>query len=260
MKTTITMENVPIITNYSFENVVARGILSHLEESVPGVEPFLVKLDDMAAAFISANSVAVVLMIDEMEDDQKELFKEINSQVEKYKTPVLVMARKSEKSIFKELLPSAEIVFCGSIDDVKQFKQTVGLYLSRYGHYEKKTILLVDDSGEVLRNVKSWFDKKYFVVMAKSGEMALRYMTKKIPDLILLDYEMPGMNGREVFQALKKDVSTADIPVFFLTGKNDKDIVLKIMAVHPEGYILKTESRENVLERIENFFASQKKK
>ena len=253
-------KNIPIITNYDFDNVIVRGILSYVEEVVPGVEPFPVRLDNMANMFISGNSVAVLLLPDCLDYSYDEILKGIDGQAKKYNLTVLAIAADGDTCILKNNIVDSRMIICGNKTDFAQSKQTAGLYLSRYGFRDKKTILLVDDSGEVLRAVKSWLNDKYTVVMAKSGEMAFRYMSKKIPDLILLDYEMPGMNGKEVFQGLKKNIITEDIPVFFLTGKNDRNIVLDIMSVHPEGYILKTEDKEKVLSRINDFFKRQSNK
>lgn len=250
--------NIPIITNLDFDNVVVRGVLSHLTEVVPGIGPFLVKMDGMADAFISKNTVAVVLLPEELDDEENEILSNISSQVDKYNLPVLALAWENDLTIIKKAISEEWLVFCGDRSDLANCKLKTGLYLSRFAKRSRKTILLVDDSGEVLRTVKSWLERKYDIIMTKSGEMAFRYLMKKIPDLILLDYEMPGMNGREVFERLKAEFTTADIPVFFLTGKNDRDIVLEIMSVHPEGYILKSESKEKVLARIDELFAKKK--
>ena len=67
---------------------------------------------------------------------------------------------------------------------------------------EKGHILVVDDSAIVLRNIKSILDKNYSVAVAPSGVHAFMSIGKKMPDLILLDYEMPEMNGRQVFEKL----------------------------------------------------------
>ena len=59
----------------------------------------------------------------------------------------------------------------------------------------KKKILVVDDSGAMLRNVKGWLGEKYQVILANSGAMAIKYLSNEQPDLVLLDYEMPVLNG-----------------------------------------------------------------
>ena len=105
---------------------------------------------------------------------------------------------------------------------------------------QKKKILVVDDSGAMLRNVKAWLEDKYQVILASSGAMAIKYLTLNKPDLILLDYEMPVVDGSQVMEMIRGEADFAHIPVIFLTSKGDKESVMKVMALKPEGYLLKT--------------------
>lgn len=120
----------------------------------------------------------------------------------------------------------------------------------------KRKILVVDDSGAMLRNVKGWLSDKYDVVLANSGEFAMRYLTSGCPDLVLLDYEMPGMSGKDVLQAIRSDERLGNLPVIFLTSKGEKENVMEVMSLKPEGYILKTEEPAKIVQRIDEFFDS----
>lgn len=75
---------------------------------------------------------------------------------------------------------------------------------------------------------------------------------KKRPDLILLDYEMPEMNGKEVLQKLQAEKEYADIPVIFLTSMDNREKVMELLALKPAGYILKPTDSQMLLERVEN--------
>ena len=66
-------------------------------------------------------------------------------------------------------------------------------------------------------------------------------------DLILLDYEMPVVDGPQVLQMLRQDPATKDIPVVFLTGIGTKEAVSRVMALKPDGYILKSTTRADIL-------------
>lgn len=101
------------------------------------------------------------------------------------------------------------------------------------------SILAVDDSSMVLRSIKQILEADYDVSFANSGAKALAALTKMEFDLVLLDYEMPEMNGYEVFRAmadLEKNVST---PVFFLTAVAEREKILEVLSYHPAGYLLK---------------------
>ena len=117
---------------------------------------------------------------------------------------------------------------------------------------EPMLILVVDDNAMVLRNIKSILQNHYSVAVAPSGVHAFISIGKKTPDLILLDYEMPEMNGKEVLEKLQAEEEYADIPVIFLTSVDNKEIVLELLALKPAGYILKPADSGKLLERIEN--------
>ena len=76
-------------------------------------------------------------------------------------------------------------------------------------------------------------------------------------DLILLDYEMPVINGLQVFEMLKSEAISKNIPVMFLTGKSDKESIMKVMELKPAGYMLKNITKQQLLTHLENFFVKQ---
>ena len=123
---------------------------------------------------------------------------------------------------------------------------------------QKKKILVVDDSGAMLRNVKAWLEDKYQVILASSGAMAIKYLTLNKPDLILSDYEMPVVDGSQVMEMIRGEADFAHIPVIFLTSKGDKESVMKVMALKPEGYLLKTLPPAEIVKSVDEFFIRQK--
>ncbi len=118
----------------------------------------------------------------------------------------------------------------------------------------KKRILVVDDDGVMLRAMNNWLSKKYEVFLANSGMNAITLLSQRKVDLILLDYEMPVASGLQVFEMLKNESSTAEIPVIFLTGKDDKDTVMKVLSSKPKKYLLKTLPPEELVEAVDSFF------
>lgn len=120
----------------------------------------------------------------------------------------------------------------------------------------KKTILVVDDSGPMLRTIMGWLENDYEVILANSAKRALDAINVKKPDLILLDYEMPICSGPQLLQMLRQDETTSDIPVIFLTAQSDADSVKAVLALRPQGYLLKTTSGTKVVEKINEFFSN----
>ncbi len=91
----------------------------------------------------------------------------------------------------------------------------------------KNNILVVDDSTNNLKLVQSILsDAGYIVRLATSGQMAIASCRSTLPDLILLDISMPGMDGFEVCRILKKDDANREVPIIFLSAlKEEVDVV-----------------------------------
>ncbi len=115
---------------------------------------------------------------------------------------------------------------------------------------EKYHVLVVDDNAMMLRNIKSILDAKYSVAVAPSGLKAFASMRKQMPDLILLDYEMPEMNGKEVLEKIQADPALNEIPVVFLTSVDSRMKVINLLALKPAGYILKPAEPELLLNKL----------
>lgn len=104
---------------------------------------------------------------------------------------------------------------------------------------ESKSILVIDDDPVMLKTIKMALSEEFNVATSLNGQLALKFLEKKSADLILLDYMMPGLDGPEVFAALKDNPNTAKIPVIFLTGIADATIIKEVLSFKPQGYLLK---------------------
>lgn len=161
--------------------------------------------------------------------------------------------------IMREILPKhiLQEVFERPID-VKASAKKIDEFIKEHGKHVKKKILVVDDSGIMLRNIKRWLEDKYQVILANSGAMAIKYLATNRPDLVLLDYEMPVIDGSQVLEMIRTETEFCDIPVIFLTGKNDKESIMKVLELKPEGYLLKSMEPQKIIDEIDNFFEKQK--
>jgi len=123
----------------------------------------------------------------------------------------------------------------------------------------KATLLLVDDNPDNLRLLSRMLERKdYSTEQASSGREALSMARSMLPDLILLDITMPGMDGYEVCQRLKANPKTKEIPVIFISALNE--VMDKVRAFGAGGvdYITKPFQFAEVLARIENHLKLQK--
>ena len=123
---------------------------------------------------------------------------------------------------------------------------------------KRKSILLVDDDGTFLKMVKDWLSAKYRVTIVTSGAQAMMYIADNTPDLILLDYEMPVISGPQVLEMIRSETRLDDLPVIFLTGKGDRESVMKVLALKPDGYLLKSMERPKLIAAIDEFFEKRK--
>ncbi|MBO4377197.1 MAG: response regulator [Lachnospiraceae bacterium] len=118
----------------------------------------------------------------------------------------------------------------------------------------KKHVLVVDDSGPTLHAVRGWLAPKYKVSIVDSAASAMAFLGQTRPDLILLDYEMPICGGPQMLEMIRAEKETARIPVMFLTAKDDKDSVQKVISLNPQGYILKSLPPEKIVSIVDKFF------
>ena len=115
---------------------------------------------------------------------------------------------------------------------------------------DRHRILVIDDATIIHKTIKGYLDSRYEVATAISGKIALRFLNAKEVSLILLDYEMPEMNGPAVLEELRKDPYLATIPVVFLTGINDVEKIKNALALKPQGYLLKPVEKEALIAKI----------
>ena len=142
--------------------------------------------------------------------------------------------------------------------DIKDMALNIRMQVDRFSGEERRNILVVDDSGAYLRSVREWLGNKYQVTLANSGTMAIKSMTLKKPDLILLDYEMPVVSGKQVLEMIRWEPEFSEIPVIFLTGKNDKASIMNVMGLKPDGYLLKSMEPTEIVRAVDEFFSKQR--
>jgi len=115
---------------------------------------------------------------------------------------------------------------------------------------ERKIVFLVDDSDSYLAKVGEVLDSNYEVVTFSSGKKMFSVLKSVAPHLILLDIEMPEMDGFQVLEQLKADEKYAHIPVIFLTGTHDPDIEARGIEFGAVDFIQKPFSALVLINRV----------
>ena len=121
----------------------------------------------------------------------------------------------------------------------------------------KKRILIVDDDIMTLRILKKYLEGTYDVVIENAGYRFIEKMGSYNADLILLDIEMPVVNGLQAFDTLLKNPDLNDTPVVFLSGVSNPNLVRELMNRGAAGYLVKTIPKGELLARIEKIFADK---
>ena len=113
-----------------------------------------------------------------------------------------------------------------------------------------KLIFLVDDTDSILTLASSVLDDDFRVLTMMSAEKMFSLLVKKRPDLIVLDIEMPDMNGFEAAAKLRENPDWHDIPVIFLTGYIDDTVLTKATSLKVHGVVDKSEITTTLLTRV----------
>ena len=173
---------------------------------------------------------------------------------------LILLGNHAELATAEETIPAALVAasFERPLDIKKLIDELDHLVQVNDENARKKTILLVDDDNTFLKTVKGWLSDDYRVTIVTSGAQAMMYIADNKPDLILLDYEMPVTSGPQVLEMIRSETKVGSIPVIFLTGKGDRESVMKVLALKPDGYFLKSTDKATLLKSLDEFFEKKK--
>lgn len=204
---------------------------------------------------------AILISANELNESNKELFSYLNRHVV---LPVFCIGERDEIAFFDEFLGSGKIK---GIERPIMTKEIVAIInesicmpaeedvQDEKGMEEEKenqkTILLVDDAAVQLRTMKSILKEDYDVKMTTSGVQAIKMLREGRPDLILLDYDMPGCDGKETFELIQNEENGKDVPVVFVTGVKERERAMAVLKLKPAGYLIKPVKREELLKIVQ---------
>lgn len=198
-----------------------------------------------------------ILYLGDLTGDNADLFKYINEAIDSERFLLYLIGNKEELALGLTFIGREKIQesYLRPLD-VKLIAEQLDTVVdySSVDDSLKKKILIIDDDGAMLRMLKTWLSVKYRVYMASSGKIALSFLAQNAVDLVLLDYEMPVMNGPDVLKEIRDNDKLKDLPVIFLTAKDDKESVMKVVSLKPEKYLLKSMPKEKLTGAIDDFF------
>ncbi len=236
------------------ENFLIRVLMNKLKGA--DIDSIFVKWSVNAINASWDESELIILFMDEGAVPPDDTIHFLTDKMVEENKQMVVIGEKSDVDMIVDNVPSDMILktFSRPIDN-EEFVETVRIRFNDVmaGKY-KKSILIVDDDPNYMSLVREWLKGTYKVSMANSGMQALKWLGRNKADLILLDHEMPVTSGPQVLEMLRSEEETKDIPVFFLTAKNDRASVMAVVALKPEGYFLKTIQRNELLKELGEYF------
>ena len=211
---------------------------------------------DLIESFLGDTNIYLYYM-DDASDINEELLvylKEVS--IDKSKK-VIISCSHEQFKICTQILPesnlAASFIRPFDVHDIVKSLQTFSN--DQTATQSAESILVVDDDVAYLKMINRWLKDVYKIYCVNSGMQAITWLAKNKCDLILLDYKMPIVSGAEVYRMLQSEPATKDIPVMFLTGKNDRNTISEVLSLKPQKYILKSIGHEELLATLANFFA-----
>ena len=194
------------------------------------------------------------VMIEDM-DHLKRLFLICDTLKDNDRNPVLIGADNNQNEFIKTVPALKDFPWFNRPLDMFRLMIEIQKEVKRYlDSKSRKRILIIDDDNFYARMVAEWLSGSYHAEVVSDAMEAISFIAKTKVDLILLDYEMPVVDGPKVLEMLRSHSDTSSIPVMFLTGIGTKESIARVMAFKPQGYILKSTTREELLLTLSNFF------
>ncbi|MBQ8947764.1 MAG: response regulator [Lachnospiraceae bacterium] len=159
------------------------------------------------------------------------------------------------KALASDSYGSVRYWYTHPVDSNQVVQDIKDLFLVHAELDRRKQLMIVDGDDDFLAIMNNWLGPSYDIVGVNTGKDALEHIKENRCDLILLDYEMPDLNGYQIMDRVRKNPLTSDIPLIFLTGINDREGVMNIIRHRPDGYLLKTTRKTELLDILDRFFA-----
>lgn len=252
------MSDSRIMMTGAKETFLVRALVKKVKDA--GIDCVFIpwNINDINSAWDGTELVIIYMDIGEMIDEKVLHF--LIDKLSENGVQMIPMGEKEDIHYLCDHIPGDMIykTFTRPIDNGKFINTVTELFEKIEAGDFKKTILIVDDDPNYLGLVREWLKGTYKVAMANSGLQAIKWLGKNKADLILLDYEMPVTSGPQVLEMLRSDEETKNIPVIFLTGKGDKESVMAVLSLKPDGYFLKSITKEDLMGKLADHFILHK--
>lgn len=116
---------------------------------------------------------------------------------------------------------------------------------------DKKTVVAIDDDMSYLMQLNSFLKDDYHFIMINSARLALTYLSNHVPDVILLDYQMPLFNGVTMMKVIQQNSHCEKVPFIIISGTLDQKAIIEFCPYSPAAILAKPVEKEVLLEQIQ---------
>lgn len=158
-----------------------------------------------------------------------------------------------------QLIKSADRPGPFPLHQVPVSDQEASVRLGKPGVEERPVLLIVEDNRDVMTFLEKLLQEDYVLMTASNGQMGLEMAIREIPDIIISDVMMPGLDGFELCQQLKSDSRTSHIPIVLLTAKATDADRIEGLRTGADAYLMKPFNAEELALRLHNLFQLRKR-
>ena len=163
-----------------------------------------------------------------------------------YVEPESIALDEKEEKVMNVLLEEPDL----PVEDVKPLEKALA-------SDKKHTLLIIEDHQDIRTYLNILFSANYHVILAENGSQGLELATKEMPDLIITDVMMPGMDGFECCRLLKEDLNTCHIPIIMLTALSEEEDMAKGLELGADEYIYKPFNPEILRLKVKHLIKSR---
>lgn len=207
-----------------------------------------------AINFVHQNKVDIILLDIEMPVmDGFATLEQLRKLEECINVPVILVTGRTDKTaVYNSYIMGVDGYLAKPVSKPVLIEKVTEVYQKNEKKRNRKTILMIDDDMLYLKQLNNMLQEDYNVVMINSAKLALNYLHKNTPHVILLDYQMPLYNGANLMAMMQKNNSGRQIPTIILSGTLDSQALQECYRYKPAAFLTKPVSKEDLIVNIEN--------
>lgn len=206
-----------------------------------------------AINFVHQNKVDVILLDIEMPVmDGFATLEQLRRLEECINVPIILVTGRTDKSaVYNSFIMGVDGYLAKPVSKDTLIDKVTEVYQRYEKKKNKKTVLLIDDDMIFLKQLNLMLKDNYNVVMINSVMLALNYLQKNTPHIILLDYQMPLYNGADFMSMIQKNNNDRQIPTIILSGTLNPSALQECYQYKPAAFLTKEVSKEDLIANIE---------